>query len=202
MGRKKALISLTVFETKNEMRVHTRFARTCNIFRVTGVIVRMPYHPSWKVRWDNSICGKKMVKKFQKLKKPKRPRRSVRRYDEDLNDCACEDSFVKLANVKSVKKCSPGKHSETPTRTLCVSRYIASGEVKWGDVKQSISSAEPQDIRPDGAINRYRLQSPKGIWPDGAINRYRLQSPKTYGLTGQLIDIVCRAPRHTAWRGN
>ena len=52
----KALISLTVFETKNEMRVHTRFARTCNIFRVTGVIVRMPYLPSWKVRWDNLIC--------------------------------------------------------------------------------------------------------------------------------------------------
>ena len=52
----KALISLTVFKVKNEMRVHTRFARICNIFRVTGVIVRMPYLPSWKVRWDNSIC--------------------------------------------------------------------------------------------------------------------------------------------------
>ena len=38
------------------MRVHTRFARICNIFGVTGVIVRMPYLPSWKVRWDNSIC--------------------------------------------------------------------------------------------------------------------------------------------------
>ena len=44
------------FETKNEMRVHTRFARTCNIFRVSGVIVRMPYLPSRKVRWANSIC--------------------------------------------------------------------------------------------------------------------------------------------------
>ena len=43
MGRKKkALISLTIFETKNEVRVHTRFVRTCNIFRVSGVIVRMP----------------------------------------------------------------------------------------------------------------------------------------------------------------
>ena len=42
MGRKYALISLTIFETKNEVRVHTRFARTCNIFRVRGVIVRMP----------------------------------------------------------------------------------------------------------------------------------------------------------------
>ena len=55
MGRKNALISLTVFETKNEMLVHTRFGRTCNIFRVTGVIVRMPYLPLRKVRWDNSI---------------------------------------------------------------------------------------------------------------------------------------------------
>ena len=51
----KVLISLTVFETKNEMRVHTRFALTCNIFRVSGVIVRMPYLPSRKVRWANSI---------------------------------------------------------------------------------------------------------------------------------------------------
>ena len=55
MGRKKALISLTVFETKNEMCVHTWFARTCNIFRVTGVFVCMPYLWSWKVRWDNLI---------------------------------------------------------------------------------------------------------------------------------------------------
>ena len=39
---------------KNEMRVRTRFARTCNIF--SGVIVRMPYLPSRKLRWANSIC--------------------------------------------------------------------------------------------------------------------------------------------------
>ena len=52
---KKALISLTIFETKNEMRMHIRFARTCNIFRVRGVIMRMPYLPSWKVCWPNSI---------------------------------------------------------------------------------------------------------------------------------------------------
>ena len=42
MDRKRAPISLTVLETKNEMRVHIRFARTCNIFRVRVVIVRMP----------------------------------------------------------------------------------------------------------------------------------------------------------------
>ena len=64
MGRKNALISLTVFETKNEMRVHTRFARTCNIFRVSGVIVRMPYLPSRKVRWANSICEENVAQRF------------------------------------------------------------------------------------------------------------------------------------------
>ena len=55
MSRKNALISLTVFETKNERRVHTRFVRTWNIFRVSGVIVRMPYLLWRKVRWANSI---------------------------------------------------------------------------------------------------------------------------------------------------
>ena len=38
---KEALIFLTVFETKNEIHVHIRFACTCNIFRVRGVIVSM-----------------------------------------------------------------------------------------------------------------------------------------------------------------
>ena len=55
VGGKKALTSLTVFETKNELRVHNRFARTCNIFRVCGVVMRMPYLSSRKVRWPNSI---------------------------------------------------------------------------------------------------------------------------------------------------
>ena len=49
------------FETKNQIRVHIRFAFTCNIFRVGGVILRMPYlpspnfaHPTWyeKVKSD------------------------------------------------------------------------------------------------------------------------------------------------------
>ena len=56
MDRKKALISQTVFETKNEMRVHIRFVSTCNIFGVREVIVHMPYIPSRKVRWPNLIC--------------------------------------------------------------------------------------------------------------------------------------------------
>ena len=56
-GEKKDIIpGLTVFETKNEMRGHIWFTGTCNIFRVRRVIVRMPYLPSRKVRWPNSIC--------------------------------------------------------------------------------------------------------------------------------------------------
>ena len=50
MERKRAHISLTVFEMKNEMRVHIWFARTCNILRVRGVIMHMPYLPLRKVR--------------------------------------------------------------------------------------------------------------------------------------------------------
>ena len=51
----KILIYLTVFETNNEMRVHIRFMRTCGIFRVRGVIVRMPNLLSQKVCLPNSI---------------------------------------------------------------------------------------------------------------------------------------------------
>ena len=42
------------------------------------------------------------------MKKPERPRRSVKKVDEIVIDYACEDACVKVANVKSVKKCSPG----------------------------------------------------------------------------------------------
>ena len=38
-------------------------SRTFNIFRVAGVIVHMSCLPSWKVRWDNSICVKHAVQK-------------------------------------------------------------------------------------------------------------------------------------------
>ena len=37
------------------MRVHIRFASTCDIFRVQGLIVCMPYFPSRKIHWPNSI---------------------------------------------------------------------------------------------------------------------------------------------------
>ena len=54
MDRERALIFLTVFETKMKC-VHIRFARTCNIFRVGWVIVRMPNLPSRNVPCPNSI---------------------------------------------------------------------------------------------------------------------------------------------------
>ena len=43
------------------MRVHTRIACTCNIFRVRGDTVRMPCLPSRKCRWPNSICFRKTM---------------------------------------------------------------------------------------------------------------------------------------------
>ena len=58
---KKAPVSLTVFENKNEVRVHIRFARNCKMFRVCGVIVRMPYLPLPKSRWPNSMCNPKLL---------------------------------------------------------------------------------------------------------------------------------------------
>ena len=67
MDRKKALISLTDFEKKNEMRVHTRFTCACNIFRVSGAIMCMPYLPSWKFHWANSECVKVQQIKTAKM---------------------------------------------------------------------------------------------------------------------------------------
>ena len=40
---------------KTKMRVHIRLVSTCSVFRVCGVIVRMPYLPLRKVGWANSI---------------------------------------------------------------------------------------------------------------------------------------------------
>ena len=39
------------------MRVHIRFAHTCNVFRLRRVIVRMPYLPSRKAHWPNSFLS-------------------------------------------------------------------------------------------------------------------------------------------------
>ena len=43
------------WNARGSCRVRIRFGRTCNIFRVHRVIMRMPYLRSWKVRWPNSI---------------------------------------------------------------------------------------------------------------------------------------------------
>ena len=55
-GHEKSSDFPDVFKTENEMRVyvHIRFVCTCNIFGARGVIVRMAYLPSRKVRWTNS----------------------------------------------------------------------------------------------------------------------------------------------------
>ena len=73
---------------------------------------------------------KKWLKTFLKNDKPERPRRSGRKMTDDyVIDCTCEDAHVKVANVKSVKRCSPAAGpSQVPTRTPCVYRVIASGE--------------------------------------------------------------------------
>ena len=68
------------------------------------------------------------------MKKPERPRGSVRKIDEDVFDYACEDACVKVANVKSVKKCSPGEGAGEGTlpnahKSTCVYLLIASGDV-------------------------------------------------------------------------
>ena len=53
---KKLWFSGPFSKRKMKMRVHIRLGSTCNVFRVRGVIVRMPYLPLRKVRWANSIC--------------------------------------------------------------------------------------------------------------------------------------------------
>ena len=78
MDRKKALISQTIFKTKNEMRVHIRFASTSNNFRVRGVVVPMPYLPLRKVRRPNSICEVCILSEIERVtsltvNKPKYP---------------------------------------------------------------------------------------------------------------------------------
>ena len=57
----------------------------------------------------------------------------MRKIDEYVIDYACEDACVKVANVKSVKKCLPGKEAGGGTlpsahKNTCVYLLIASGE--------------------------------------------------------------------------
>ena len=120
LGRRKALISLTVFETKNEMRVHTQFVRTRTIFRVAGVIVRMPYLPSWKVRWEQLDMPRKnlqncssynfsyryAIKIFNRrssLKKKKKTKDLVERVKSLLLDLSYEVPVQIFQNFKPAK---------------------------------------------------------------------------------------------------
>ena len=62
---------------------------------------------------DRLITMIKLKKKWSKMvseneKNPKRPRRSVRKIDEYFIVHAYEDGCVKVANMKSVRKCLPG----------------------------------------------------------------------------------------------
>ena len=67
--------------------------------------------------------GRKEIVKssLKKGKKPECPRRSVRKTDVYVIDYACEDACVKVANVKSLKKCyaeegeGGGGSSQVPT---------------------------------------------------------------------------------------
>ena len=64
---------------------------------------------------------RKCIKKteFRKTKKPQLPRRSVSNFDQDVFDYTLEDGCVKIANVKSVKKGSPGSRGEREDATKC-----------------------------------------------------------------------------------
>ena len=72
------------------------------------------------------------------MKKPERPRRSLRKIDEYVINYACEDACVKIENVKSVKKCSPGAGGgggggclQVPTEAPCMYRVIL--PIRWGE---------------------------------------------------------------------
>ena len=54
-------------------------------------------------------------------------------FDQDVFDYALEDACVKVANVKSVKKCSRTMLPSAHKNTLRVLSYCA-GQVRGGDV--------------------------------------------------------------------
>ena len=76
---------------------------------------------------------KEIVKNSSSLKNEKRERRrwSVREIDEYVIDEACKDACVKVANAKSVKKCSPGGGGgmlPSAHKNICVYQLKALGE--------------------------------------------------------------------------
>ena len=65
---------------------------------------------------------KKIVSKNEK--KPEGLGDLWKKIDEYIIDHAWEDGCVKIANMKSVKKCSSGGRCHVPTRTPCVCRFL------------------------------------------------------------------------------
>ena len=66
MDRTKALIFLTVFETKNEMHsAHVHPEHSQGLLSRGGVLVHMPFPPSLKVHWSNSMCFPPLVVKLE-----------------------------------------------------------------------------------------------------------------------------------------
>ena len=76
------------------------------------------------------------------MKKPERPHRSVRKIDEYVIDYACEDACMKVANVKSVKKCLPGRHPQAQEHPVCADLLYRSGEATTNIIM------EPLGLRP------------------------------------------------------
>ena len=71
------------------------------------------------------------------MKKPERPRRSVSKIDEYVIDYACEDAGVKVANMKSAKKCSAGEGAwEGRSQAWCPQEHlrVPTDSVGGGDV--------------------------------------------------------------------
>ena len=60
----------------------------------------------------------------------------MRKIDEYVIDYACEDACVKVANVKSVKKCSPGEVGGEGEAPKCPQEHLRlpTYSVRGGDV--------------------------------------------------------------------
>ena len=81
-------------------------------------------------------------------------------FDQDVFDYTLEDLCVKVANVKSVKKCLPGRLSQTPTRTPCVHRFIVPVR---GRLTRSLVAVEPRrpPMTDAGTETAFRLDQRK-----------------------------------------
>ena len=110
-------LSVTDFDPKgtiSEVRVHAKLylgTRCWSIAKYSRISTKFSSlsSRSFDHRGKTKKETVKNTSKNEKKKTPERPRRSARKIDEHVIDYACEDACVKVANVKSVKKCSPGE---------------------------------------------------------------------------------------------